>query len=1208
MKVYIYQWICCDDNKINVRGYGLNEKNETICVHVNNFYPWLSIELKDTKNIEKSKFLKEVKNLYEKNRRDFTEGGIKENLTEKTLKKKLYFDHSEKKFEIFKIYFSSIQKRKECYFLLKDKNVLYNRSKCLIHEYEASPILQFLSKYNISSCGWVEIENIKSDKNFSSVYEIDVDVDHIKSYQSDKVPTFKSMSFDIEVYSHKDGVFPKAVNKEDVIFQIAVTFSDMKNVLLTIFCDKNKQMSIKDTEIRTFKNEKELLIGFYSIIKERQPHIIMGYNIFGFDFPYIIDRCKRYNIPINKLGLPKIKAAEYREIKWSSSAYACQNFRYLDFEGVLCVDMLPIIKRDYKFNNYKLKTVSDYFLGQSKDPLTVKDIFAAYRNDILEKGKGSKLQKCGKYCVQDSRLVLLLFNKLQTLIGLLEMAKICNVGIMALFVSGQQIKVFSQVFKKCYNENRLVDSFNSITIPDNIQFNFDNFCGAYVFPPIPGIYKWVVPFDFTSLYPTTIIAYNIDYSTLVYDENVPDEKCNVIEWEENGQKYRYRFRKEPIGVIPSLLKSLLEQRNQTKKELKQTKDNVLKTVLDKRQLAYKVSANSMYGGMGVRQGYLPFLPGAMCTTAKGRESIQRAAEFVKKHQEGKIIYGDSVTEDTLLYIKKTNIRNHKNINILTIKDLYEQYKSESYPQFKLDDNTICNKEKCEASNIEILSRAGWVSVKKIIRHKTLKKIYHISTSKGFVKVTADHSLLLDNNQCIKPENLKPKVHKLMTTSDSNNNISENLHYRKEKWEGIWYVKNNKIFFNEPIDMLYRAYIYYSYKKNYPNLVFEYENNEFIINLTNSNNVPPGLVYKVNFVESCHDYVYDIETEDGSFHCGVGELIVKNTDSIYCHFPKFLDSKNVWNKAKFTEEAFVELFPKPMKLLFEEKIYKDFLILSKKRYMAYTCSEDGILDKDMTIRGVLLARRDNCLFIRKLYEVMVRQIMEGCNFEQLLEIYNSSILSLVQRLGTQDNDINQYVVSKLLNEDYKIKELPTDKTKLQKRLSDLHIRYNDNEITDILKKINTRKSVVDVAELENLSISWLDEYKLKSKPAHFQLSHKLEIRGTPVNSGSRIEFIIIQHFTDPNGKLFNKYEDPDFFMEHRDILRLDYLYYIKNSFTPIDQLFNVVFQLKESDNKIQLNKFGYRHESPAQTIYNYHLNHFKVIKELLEKQKTLIDLI
>ena len=1187
MKVYIYQWVCCDENQITVRGYGINENNETICVHVNNFFPWLSVEFKDTKNIEKNKFIKEIKNLFEKNRKEFD--GIKDNITEKTLKTKLYFDHNEKKFEIFKLFFSSIQKRKECYFLLKDKYVLSRRSKCLVHEYEASPILQFLSKYNISSCGWIEIDDIKSNKNFSSVYEIDVDVDHIRPYHSDMVPEFKSMSFDIEVYSHKDGVFPKAINEEDVIFQIAMTFSDMKNVLLTIFCDKNKQMSIKDTEVRTFKNEKELLIGFYSIIKERQPHIIMGYNIFGFDFPYIIDRCKRYNIPINKLGLPKIKTAEYKEIKWSSSAYACQNFRYLDFEGVLCVDMLPIVKRDYKFNNYKLKTVSDYFLGQSKDPLTVRDIFAAYKNDILEQGKGSKLQKCGKYCVQDSRLVLLLFNKLQTLIGLLEMAKICNVGIMALFVSGQQIKVFSQVFKKCYNENRLVDSFGSIEIPSNIQFNFDNFCGAYVFPPIPGIYKWVVPFDFTSLYPTTIIAYNIDYSTLVYDENIPDEKCNVIEWEENEQKYRYRFRKEPMGVIPSLLKSLLEQRNQTKKELKRTKDNVLKTVLDKRQLAYKVSANSMYGGMGVRQGYLPFLPGAMCTTAKGRESIQRAAEFVKKHQEGKIIYGDSVTGDTLLYIKKTNIKNHKNINIFTIEDLYEQYKSELYPQFKSDDNTICNKEKCETSNIQILSRGGWVSVKKIIRHKTLKKIFHISTSKGFVKVTADHSLLLHNNQCIKPENLKPKVHKLMTTSDEMNNISENLHYRKEKWEGIWYVKNNKIFFNEPIDMLYRAYIYYSYKKSYPNLVFEYENNEFIINLTNSNNVEPGLVYKVNFVESCHDYVYDIETEDGSFHCGVGELIVKNTDSIYCHFPKFIDSKNVWNKAKFTEEAFVELFPKPMKLLFEEKIYRDFLILTKKRYMAYTCDENGTIDDKMTIRGVLLARRDNCLWIRTFYETIVRLIMEtkSVQFQTIVDKINDDILKLLH-WDTSNTDIHQFIITKTLNEDYKVKPLDVDEKKARKRLQDLNIDISSTKtpwksyISHFNKEIDKGKS----------SCPTIQEYIHRSKPAHVQLALRMEKRGLPISTGSRMEFVIVQHHTDPNGKLMEKMEDPTYFCQHCDILRLDRLYYVKSIVMPLDQLIETVFKKK----------------NVVKSIYDHHCKHAKFINQWNEKNNARLTLL
>ena len=320
--------------------------------------------------------------------------------------------------------------------------------------------------------------------------------------------------------------------------------------------------------------------------------------------------------------------------------------------------------------------------------MTVKQIFEAYRLGFLG-GKTKKILTCAKYCVQDARLVLLLFEKIQCWIGLIEMARICNVGIMTLYTQGQQIKVFSQVYKKCFEENRLVDSFHSLDIPSNISFTFDNYCGAFVFPPIPGKYKWVIPFDFTSLYPTTIIAYNIDYSTLVTDENVPDELCNVVEWKEGDNNYKFRFIKEPMGVIPSLLQSLLQQRNITKKLLKATKDDLLKNVLDKRQLAYKVSANSMYGAMGVQRGYLPFLPGAMCTTAKGRESIQKAAEFVQKEHFGKIIYGDSVDKNTTIYIKINN-----DIRLYTIEEYFQLNSKyvEPYPQFKPEDETLKMKE------------------------------------------------------------------------------------------------------------------------------------------------------------------------------------------------------------------------------------------------------------------------------------------------------------------------------------------------------------------------------------------------------------------------------------------------------------------------------------------------------------------------------------
>jgi DNA polymerase elongation subunit (family B) len=260
----------------------------------------------------------------------------------------------------------------------------------------------------------------------------------------------------------------------------------------------------------------------------------------------------------------------------------------------------------------------------------------------------------------------------------------------------------------------------------------ERYMGAKVFPPIPGIYNMVVPFDFASLYPTTIIAYNIDYHTWVKDDSdIPDVLCNVFEWQEHIAcchdpkvirkfeltKYidtekekikklrekrdktlcklrkkeiiedinnklkelkpytdersditktiqkqvscinrRYRFLKEPKGVLPTIIQNLLDARNNTRKEMKKIlkeidtiDDNInlkfekktLYDVLDKRQLAFKVSANSMYGAMGVRKGYLPFMPGAMCTTYMGRTNIEIVADVITNKYDGKLIYGDT---------------------------------------------------------------------------------------------------------------------------------------------------------------------------------------------------------------------------------------------------------------------------------------------------------------------------------------------------------------------------------------------------------------------------------------------------------------------------------------------------------------------------------------------------------------------------------------
>lgn len=61
------------------------------------------------------------------------------------------------------------------------------------------------------------------------------------------------------------------------------------------------------------------------------------------------------------------------------------------------------------------------------------------------------------------------------------------------------------------------------------------------------------------------------------------------------------------GLLPRILEQLLAARKKTKQLLKEEKDPVIRAVLDGRQLALKISANSVYGFTGAQVGKLPCL-------------------------------------------------------------------------------------------------------------------------------------------------------------------------------------------------------------------------------------------------------------------------------------------------------------------------------------------------------------------------------------------------------------------------------------------------------------------------------------------------------------------------------------------------------------------------------------------------------------------------
>jgi len=1208
MKLFVYQWHVGDENDENdatttqIRAYGLTENGETVCLHIKGFQPWIFLEVDvsmpswtDYKNMIKNKVLERYK------------GPVNPTFSI-MYKQKLYFCSDQKKEPFFKIYFPSLQSRRNAVYSLQrhSTRLLGKRLQFLCHEQDASPLLQMTCRQDVPTTGWIEFHGKKTPPGLKiTALEHEYIVDHtrLERVQDENlgIPPVCVLSFDIETYSTNPNRMPDATIEGDCIFQISCVLeskgSGVKKYLLTL----GRVELGKRVDVQCFSDEKALLLGFQMFLREKNPHVVIGYNIFGFDIPYMVERAKLHGIldRFDVWGIPSTKHSPEKEIKWSSSAYSYQNFRYLDAEGRVFVDMLPVVKREYKFSNYKLKTVSTFFLGETKDPLTHHDIFDAYRDGVLS-NKTKKITECGKYCVQDSYLVLQLFKVLETWIGLIEMSSICHVPIMSLFTQGQQIKVFSQVYKKCMDEGILVQSYNSLP-KTSIFDTIDTYSGAYVFPPKPGIYNWVIPFDFSSLYPTTIIAYNIDYSSLVIDESVPDDKCHVIEWEdhigcehdtEKGkkervvcQKYRFRFCKSPMGVIPGLLQTLLAQRAETKKRIKSTPDKTLRTVLDKRQLAYKVSANSMYGAMGVKKGYLPFMPGAMSTTAMGRISIQKAAEYVKSKHHGQLIYGDSVSPDTPLYLR---CGSSSFVDIMTIEEFFEKFKATPYPQFRPGNQKLTNKEQSVPNDDEmwsVLGKTGWSPVKRVVRHTTCKSMYKIFTTSGFVHVTEDHSLVLADGRLIKPSKLELRD-QLLCIPEVQQSFCPILLENVDCLKGLTALSNNMLVLPKNIEMKEYARLYWLLKGKWNDLRFVYRDDDILIDLENANATPRGVVTQIIATTNQQETtVYDIETQEGRFHCGVGDVVVKNTDSIYCHFHTEQNAKTIWDLAKVVESEFVSLFPRPMKLVFEEKIYKTFLILTKKRYMAYTCNEDGSIDKDLTIRGVLLARRDNCRWVRRIYEIVVRDMMDGKKKLFIMDIVNSMILELFHWHETK---ISDFIVSKLVGKDYKIKALPEDLKKCEKRCEELHLTGVPEKLTqDMIKTINKRleTNTKDVREY------WLQQYIEKVQPPHVQLALKMKRRGFPVEAGSRIEYLTIES-PSLKAKLNERLEDPLYFQKHRDLLRLDRLYYVQALSKPLDQLLETVFGVK-----------GY-----TKYIWQIHLYHKKIIQELDEANSAKIEFV
>eukprot|EP00737_Agarophyton_chilense_P002055 gb/GEZJ01002327.1/.p1 GENE.gb/GEZJ01002327.1/~~gb/GEZJ01002327.1/.p1 ORF type:complete len:1512 (-),score=223.04 gb/GEZJ01002327.1/:5194-9117(-) len=218
------------------------------------------------------------------------------------------------------------------------------------------------------------------------------------------------------------------------------------------------------------------------------------------------------------------------------------------------------------------------------------------------------------------------------------------------------------------------------------------YSGGLVLEPVRGLYdRYVLQLDFNSLYPSIIQEFNICFTTLHLDEVRDQDETNRIVNamgsqgnEPHGASTALRSilpvpnRSIPEGVLPRVLRRLVEQRKQVKKLLKEERQRAGKETLraqqlDIRQLAIKLTANSLYGCLGFEGGRFYARPLAEMVTSQGRHTLQTTVDLARDTFNVKVIYGD--TDSLFVYTGMDDIDEVRKLGTELKRDVNKKYRT-----------------------------------------------------------------------------------------------------------------------------------------------------------------------------------------------------------------------------------------------------------------------------------------------------------------------------------------------------------------------------------------------------------------------------------------------------------------------------------------------------------------------------------------------------
>ena len=441
-------------------------------------------------------------------------------------------------------------------------------------------------------------------------YEYTFIADHFQEDVLWDMANINVTNIDIEVGSENG--FPEPEKAIEPI--TAITFKNNQGRFIVMGCGKFNN-NRNDVWYIQCRDEVELIKRFIDEWASDYPDIVTGWNVEGFDIPYLVNRIRKVLGEDASKRLSPWNIVNERRIK---NQHGLDQQLY-DVMGISCLDYIALYKKfapeGKSQESYRLDAIAHNEIGERKLS------YDEYGN--LHTLYKDNYQLFIEYNIRDVELVDRIDDKLKLIELALTLAYDSKTNYMDAF---SQVRMWDAII---YNHLRK----KNIVLDPIVKHSKDAaYEGAFVKDPILGMHKWVASFDLNSLYPHLIMQYNISPDTIIEPENYRNDhrkilsnrvsvdsllnmdvdlvcltnlNCTVTP---NGQF----FTKERHGFLPEIMETMYNDRSaykkkaiEAKKELEKESDAAKRYEIEKRiarynnlQLAKKVSLNSAYGALG----------------------------------------------------------------------------------------------------------------------------------------------------------------------------------------------------------------------------------------------------------------------------------------------------------------------------------------------------------------------------------------------------------------------------------------------------------------------------------------------------------------------------------------------------------------------------------------------------------------------------------